>query len=176
MVPGLEDGRESVEAGRELAEAGQELAEATLHRVSILELEVSSQELEVNTQEEDSTQELEASTQEDQEELHPRASILVEVPHPRVNTPVEEVEASLPHLPPAPALVVSQSLTSPPHPRVPPALAPATRRTAVRGNIIPSDTTTTAPWLRSRRGLTTTVSIPSGWSTGGRQTRASGPG
>lgn len=166
-VPGLEAGLEQVEDS--LVEVGRELVEVTLLRVSILEevsileLEVSTLELEVSTQVEVSTLALEVSTQEDQEEFHPRASILVEEPHPRVNIPEEEVEVPLPRLPPAPAQLVSQSLTSPPHLRVPLGPAPATQRTAVRGNIIPSDTTTTAPWLRSKRGLTTTVSIPSGW-------------
>jgi len=154
-----------LEAGRVVqVEDGRELVEATHHRVNILELvedilpRVSTQAEEVSTQVEVSTLELEV--------LLPRVSILVvvEVLLPRVNT--QEVEEEVPPqacLPPALGLAVSPSLTSPPHLRVPPGPDPATPRTADTGNIIPSDTTATAPWLRSRRGLTTTVSIPSGW-------------
>ena len=71
---------------------------------------------------------------------------------------------------------LSQPLRSPPHPRAPLDPAPPTLTPAVLANITPSGTTRTAPWPRSRRGSTTTTSTRSRWSTGGRQTRASGPG
>lgn len=165
MVPGLEDGRVvQVEDSLVELEDGRELVEATHHRVNILEWvgailpRVSTQAEEVSTQAEVSTPELEVL-------LLPRVSIqvVVEVLLPRVNT--QEVEEEVPPqaLPPALGLAVSPSLTSPPHLRVPPGPGPATPRTAGTGNIIPSDTTATAPWLRSRRGLTTRVNIPSGW-------------
>ena len=71
---------------------------------------------------------------------------------------------------------LSQPLRRPPHPRDPLDPAPPTLTPAVLANITPSDTMRTALWLRSRRGSTTTTSTPSRWSTGGQQTRASGPG
>jgi len=70
----------------------------------------------------------------------------------------------------------SQPLRSPLHPRDPLDPAPPTLTLAVLANITPSDTMRTVLWLRSRRGSTTTTSTPSRWSTGGQQTRASGPG
>ena len=71
---------------------------------------------------------------------------------------------------------LSQPLRRPPHPRDPLDPAPPTLTPAVLANITPSDTMRTALWLRSKRGSTTTTSTPSRWSTGGQQTRASGPG
>lgn len=70
----------------------------------------------------------------------------------------------------------SQPLRSPLHLRAPLDPAPLTLTPAVLANITPSDTMRTVLWPRSRRGLTTTTSTPSRWSTGGQQTRASGPG
>jgi len=71
---------------------------------------------------------------------------------------------------------LSQPLRSLLHLRDPLDPAPPTLTPAVLANITPSDTMRTALWPRSRRGSTTTTSTPSRWSTGGRQTRASGPG
>lgn len=58
---------------------------------------------------------------------------------------------------------LSQSLTSPPHPRAPLDPAPPTLTPAVLANITRSDTTRTALWPRSRRESTRTTSTPSRW-------------
>ena len=99
----------------------------------------------------------------------------------REDTHRKEVRALLLLLPkvdhhdPTP-LPLSQPQRSPPRPRAPLDPAPPTLTHAVWVNITRSGTTRTAPWPRSRRGWTTTTSTPSRWSTGGLQTRVSGPG